>query len=95
MNEGYVEMLIQSIEIFDKKYKSPFFILFYLDENEEYGRSSKTYVTALATSVEPSTEIMEEIIFNHKRQLGNMIFMLDYEILTKAEAIDHLEMSIR
>ena len=94
MNVEYVEMLIQSIEIFDKKYKPPFFILLYLDENEEYGRSGKTYVSALAASIKPNTELMEDIIFNHKRQMGNMIFMFDYEILNKQEAIKHLEMSL-
>jgi len=94
MNVEYVEMLIQSIEMFDKKYKPPFFILFYLDESEKFGRPNKTYVTALASSIKPNTEIMDEIIFTHKNQMGNMIYMFDYEILNKKDAIKHLMMAI-
>jgi len=94
MNIEYVEMLIESIEIFDKKFNPPFFILFYLDENEEFGRPEKTYITALASSIKPTKELMADIMFNHKRQMGNMIFMFDYEILSKDDAIGNLEMTL-
>lgn len=94
MNIEYVERLIESIEVFDKKFNPPFFILFYLDENEEFGRSEKTYVTALASSIKPTHDLMADIMFNHKKQIGNMIFMFDYEILNKEDAIGNLELTL-
>ncbi len=87
----YIEMLINSIETYDKRYKPPYFILFYLPANEEYGRYEDTYFAVLAAMIKPTEDMISEILHDTKKQVGNMIFAAEYVVLSKDDAICQLE----
>lgn len=91
MYEDYIELLIDSIQSYDEKYHPPYFILLYLPANEEYDRHEDMYFAALAAMIKPNEIILDEILFETKKQLGNIVYAAEIEILTKDDAIDHLE----
>lgn len=84
-------MLINSIETYDKRYKPPYFILFYLAADEEYGRYADIYFAVLAAMIKPTDDMINDLLHETKKQVGNMIFAADYVILSKDDAICHLE----
>jgi hypothetical protein len=49
------------------------------------------YFAALAAMIKPNEIILDEILFETKKQLGNIVYAAEIEILTKDDAIDHLE----
>ena len=87
----YIEMLINSIETYDKRYKPPYFILFYLPADEEFGRYESTYFAVLAAMIKPTGDMINEILHDTKKQVGNMIFAAEYIVLSKDDAICQLE----
>lgn len=91
MTEEYIEMLIDSIISYDKLYKPPYFILFYLPANEEYDRYDEMYFAVLAAMIEPTKEMIDEVLYETKKQIGNIVYAADYHVLRKDEAINQLE----
>ena len=90
----YIEMLINSIETYDKHYKPPYFILFYLPANEDFGKYDDTYFAVLAAMIKPTDDMINDILHETKKQVGNMIFAADYAVLSKDDAICQLEESL-
>jgi len=91
MIDEYVEMLIDSIISYDKLYKPPYFILFYLPTSEEYEIYEEIYFAVLAAKMKPTKNMIDDVLYEAKKQVGNMIYAADYEILTKDDAIEQLE----
>lgn len=91
MQEEHIEMLINSIETYDKRYKPPYFILFYLPASEEYSRYEETYFAVLAVMVKPDENLLVDILAETKKKVGNMIYAADYVVLKKDDAISKLE----
>ena len=91
MYDEYIEMLIDSIEVYDAKYHPPYFILLYIPANAEYDRNEDLYFAALATKVNPTEDMIDEIFYETKKELGNIVYAAEYEILKKDAVIDHLE----
>ncbi len=91
MYEDYIELLIDSIHSYDEKYHPPYFILLYLPANDDYDRHDDMYFAALAAMIKPTATLLDEILFETKKQLGNIVYAAEIEILTKDDAIKHLE----
>lgn len=91
MYDDYIEMLIDSIEVYDSKYHPPYFVLLYLPANEDYDRHEDMYFAALAAMIKPTEDLIHEIFYETRKQIGNIVYAAEYEILRKDEAIDHLE----
>lgn len=91
MLEEHVEMLIDSIISYDRLYKPPYFILFYLPTNEEYEIYEELYFAVLAAKLKPTEKMINDVMHETRKQVGNMIYAADYEILTKDDAIEQLE----
>lgn len=89
MPEQYIQMLIDSIENFDEDNRIPYFILLYLDSGNE--EEEKFYFAVLSSQKYPSHEEMEELFYETKNKAGNMIFAANYIVLSKNDAINHLE----
>ena len=94
MQEQYIEMLIDSIENYDKRYKPPYFILFFLPPSEEHGREEAMYFAVLAAMIKPNASMIDDVLFETKKQVGNMIYAADYVVLKKEEAILQLEAAL-
>ena len=94
MQEQYIEMLINAIETYDKRYKPPYFILFYLPPDEEHGRDEVMYFAVLAAMIKPDENMINDVLFHTKKQVGNMIYAADYLVLKKEDAIMQLESSL-
>ena len=88
MPDTYIEKLIDSIETYDQRYKPPYFILFYIPA---HGRHNPIYFAVLAAMMEPTEAMIDDVLFETKKQVGNMIYAADYLIMKKEEAIDQLE----
>lgn len=84
----YVESLIESILQYDTQYKPPFFIVFFIPSNEKYGINYETYLTILAATAYPSPELIDVIMAETKKHLGNVIYAADFKILEREKAIE-------
>jgi len=94
MKEEYIEMLIDSIISFDEEYNPPYFILFYLPQSEEYEIHSELYFAVLAAKIKPNEEMINEVLYETKKRIGNIIYAADYEVLRRNDAIRQLENSL-
>lgn len=91
MFDDYIEILLESIEDYNKKFHAPYYILLYLPANEEYDRPDEMYFAVLASMVKPNEEMISEIFFETRKQLGNIIYAADYVVKTYDEAVNYLE----
>lgn len=91
MIDEHIEMLIDSIETYDQKYKPPYFILFYIPASEEYGIYEELYFAVLAAMIKPNEDMIDEVLYETSKQIGNIVYAADYEILKKDDAINQLE----
>ena len=91
MTEEYIEMLIESINEYDRKFNPPYFILFYLAANQEFSIQNDIYFAVLAAKIKPNDLMIEDILYETKKQIGNIIYAADYKVMNKDDAIDQLE----
>lgn len=91
MYDDYIELLIDSIETYNNKYHPPYFILLYLPRSEEFDKPEELYFAALAAMLKPNEDMIAEIFFETRKQIGNIVYAADYKVLKKDQAIEHLE----
>jgi hypothetical protein len=91
MNTEYVETLIESILEYDEQHHPPFFILFYIPSNDEFGIYYNLYLTILAAQKKPQSHEMDAILIEISRHFGNVIYAADYKVMTPTEIITHLQ----
>lgn len=90
MNE-YIEMLIDSIETYDRRFTDPHFIIFYIPSNGKFKTVKKIYLAVLAATSIPNDKMIDIIIKETKKQAGNVIYAAEYVIMKKQAAINYLE----
>jgi len=79
-----IELLINAIE--DQKDNMQYAILVSLPINDD-----KYYYAVLGTDILPSQEVIEEMRWNIKDDLSNMVFISNIEVMKPNEAIRVLE----
>lgn len=89
MSEEHIQQLIDSIEYYNTTEHIPYYVLWYIDGEEN--DSSDQYFAVMATSVKPDKNMIETVRRQSKDEIGNIIYAADYIICGKEEAIDHLE----
>jgi hypothetical protein len=65
--------------------------LLYLPASEEFDKPEELYFAALAAMLKPTEDMIAEIFFETRKQIGNIVYAADYKVLKKDQAIEHLE----